>query len=196
MATVCVGDEFTTDSQGKLKLVVEGNPADLAWPYPCAVGTFNGLHRQPNGGMWVAPSPVVAQFSASGSAGGAHVTVPNPVTVIDTATISITNPSTCMSAFVFLFVSIDVDLFLPPGADAEAAVLMGGNELFHQTNPSPAGGSEMYTHAEIPVPQFTGTLTPGQTLAFSRDIQLSDGDGGALYGQDRWTIRAIVIAVP
>lgn len=196
MAEVCVGDEFEVDVNGRLKINIAGDPPDLAWPYACAVGSFNGLHRVPGGGLWAPPTPVVAQFTASGSSGGAHVAIPAAITTIDTASISITNPSTCMGALVFMFVSVDVDLFLPPGADAEAAVLLGGNELFHQTNPAPANGSEAYTHAEIPVPQFTEVLTAGQTLAFSRDIQVGDGDGGALRGQDRWTIRAIVMAMP
>lgn len=181
---------------GRLHVHIEGSPADLAWPYPCPVATFNALKRQPNGGLWVPPSVKVSQLDAFGTTGGAHITVPAALTTIDTATISITNPSTCFTAMVFRWISVDVDLFLPPGTDSEAVVLLNGNEMSRDTNPAPAAGSEMAVHHELVLPQLFSTLAPGATTSFPLPIQVRDGDGGAMYGQDRWAIRAIVLAVP
>jgi hypothetical protein len=197
MASICVGEEFTTDAQGKLKLVIDGNPADLAWPYPCAVGAFNSLKRTPSGGLWAPPVPVAAAQDAFGTShSGINTPVPVAFTTVDTMTISLTNPSTCMSAKVLRFLSVDVDLTYPPGADSQATIRVSGNEMFTTENPAPASGTSMSTHVETVLPQLFSTLAPGQTLAFNTLIEVGEGAGGTTYGEIRWAIRAFMLALP
>lgn len=195
MAAVCVGPEFTVDEDGRLRITGEGDRPDAAWPYPCSPGAANGLRRVPGGGLWVAPPPIVAQYTAQGTSGGPHVAVPAAVTQIDIAAIELTNPSTCVETLVLRWISVDVDLYLPAGSDAEAAVYANGNELYRMTNPAGDGGSEMTNHAEMVLPLLNSTLAPGMTDTFSVPIQVGSGDGGAMYGQCRWTVRALVMAV-
>lgn len=194
---ICVGDEFTTDVNGRLKLVIDGNPVDLAWPYPCPVGANNALKRTPGGGLWVPPSPKAGAFDAFGTShSGISTAVPVAFTVVDTATITLTNPSTCFSAYVLRFVSVDVDLVHPPGADARGTVRVGTNEMVSIENPAPAGGTSMSEHIETVLPQLFSTLAPGQTLSFPIDIAVGEGTGGTTYGEIRWAVRAFVLALP
>lgn len=194
---ICIGDEFTTDDTGRLKIVIQGNPADLAWPYPCAVATFNPLRRQPSGGLWVPPSPVAGQLDAFGTS-HSGITTPVPVgfVTIDTMTIDITNPSTCMSARVLRFLSVDVDVTLPPGADSQATIRVSGNEMVTLENGAPASGTAESFHIEVVLPQLFSTLTPGQTTTFSTLIEAGEGAGGATYGEIRWAIRSFTLALP
>lgn len=193
---ICIGDEFTVDESGRLKIVIQGGPADLAWPYPCAVGTFNPLRRQPSGGLWVPPVPVAGQLDAFGTShSGIQTAVPVAFVTIDTATIDITNPSTCMSARVLRWISVDVDLTLPPG-DSQASIRLAGNELLTIENPAPAAGSNLTFHAELVVPQLFSTLTPGQVATFPSVIEAGEGGGGATYGEIRWAIRSFTLALP
>lgn len=197
MASVCVGDEFTTDGDGKLKIVIDGNPADLAWPYPCAVASFNPLRREPNGGLWVPPVPVAGQLDAFGTThSGINTAVPVAFVTVDTATITLTNPSMCMSARVLRFISLDIDLTFPDGADAGATTRLGGNELFADQNGAPAAGTPVTTHVETVVPQLFSTLAPGATVAFPTIIEVGKGTGGATYGEIRWAIRSFMLALP
>lgn len=194
---ICVGPEFTVDGTGKLKLVIEGNPADLAWPYPCAVGTFNSLKRQPGGGIWAPPTPVLGEQSAFGTTNtGGNIVVPVAFTQVDTASITLTNPSTCMSARVLRFISADIDLTYPPGTDSQATYRIGGNEMFETENGAPASGTSVLTHVETVLPQLFSTLAPGATVNFSTAIDVGSGGGGTTYGEIRWAIRAFMIAVP
>lgn len=197
VASICVGDEFTTDETGKLKLVIEGDPADLAWPYPCPVATNNPLKRQPSGGLWVPPSPKYTAVDAFGTShSGINTAVPVAFTVVDTMSISITNPSDCFSARVLRFLSVDIDMTFPAGADSQGTYRVSGNEMFSTENPAPATGSAMSTHVETVLPQLFSTLAPGQTLLFNTDIEVGEGAGGTTYGEIRWAIRAFVLALP
>lgn len=194
---ICTGDEFTTDANGRLKLVIDGNPVDLAWPYPCPVGTNNALKRTPGGGLWVPPSPKASTLDAFGTShSGINTAVPVPFTVVDTASITLTNPSDCFSAFVLRFISVDLDMTHPAGADARGTVRVGTNEMWSIENPAPAGGSAMTEHNETVLPQLFSTLTPGQTLSFDTDILVGEGTGGTTYGEIRWAIRAFMLALP
>lgn len=194
---ICTGDEFTTDSNGRLKIVIDGNPADLAWPYPCPVGTNNALKREPSGGLWVPPSPKAGQLDAFGTTHtGINTAVPVAFTVVDTATITLTNPSTCFSAYVLRFISVDVDMNHPAGGDARSTVRVGTNEMWSIENPAPAGGTAMAEHNETVLPQLFSVLAPGQTLAYATDISVGEGTGGTTYGEIRWAIRAFMLALP
>jgi hypothetical protein len=197
MATICVGNEFTTDAQGRLKVVIQGSPPDLAWPYPCPVASHNGLKRQPGGGLWTPPPVAFSEASASGAVNtGGSTTVPAAAVVLDQASIQLTNPSGCYSARVLRWVTVDADITLPPGSDSQAGVRLGGNEVWRLENGAPAAGSAVSAHTEVTLPFLASTLAPGQTLTFSVDVGVGGGAGGATYGEVRWAVRAVVLALP
>lgn len=197
MATVCVGDEFTVDGDGKLRLVIAGDPADLAWPYPCPVGANNSLKRLPNGGLWTPPVPVAGAFDSFGTShSGINTVVPVAFTTVDTATITILNPSTCFTAKVLRFISVDIDMTFPAGADSQGTTKTGTNEMFGTENPAPATGTAMTEHVETVLPQLFSTIAPGASATFDIDVQVGEGAGGTTYGEIRWAVRAFVLALP
>lgn len=194
IATICVGDEFTIDPDGRLRLNPEGDPADLAWPYPCPVGTNNGLRRQPGGGLWVAPPPVLATASASGTLVHADSAVPAAMTVVTTAQIQINNPSTCHTASVMTWTTVDVDFDIFE-ADGRAAAQIAGDEYQRWENGAPAGGTNMDMHSQYTHPIIEAvTIPPGGSQLYSYPIAVGFGQGGSTYGDIRWRIAALIFA--
>lgn len=196
MASVCVGDEFTVDSSGRLKLQLCGSPAEQAWPFPCPTSE-NGLRVDPDCGLWVPPRGRAALVSATGNTGGVDLAVPSSFTVVETASITVNNPSTCWPAIAFRFVNVDVDFDLPPGTDSRAAAMIGNNEFVTVENPAPAaGGTEMsFNHWEFTQPLIGGAAIPaGGSTTFDDDISVGQGQGGARWREVRWTVRVLVIA--
>ncbi len=196
MPTVCIGDEFETDLDGRLKINIQGDPVDLAWPYPCPVGANNGLHRTPGGGLWVPPSPVIGTAAVQGTLVHASSAVPSAMTTVESADIVINNPSACHTAQVMLWVMVDIDFSIPV-SDARAGARVAADEFFRFENPAPAGGSTwdghiQYTHPIIGAPD----IAPGGVQLYSTPIDVGLGQGGSTYGDIRWGVRALIMAMP
>lgn len=193
---VCVGPEFEADPSGRLRLVICGEPAEQAWPYDCGADLENPVRVDPACGVWIPPYPKMAVVTSTGSTIAGSVVVPGAFTTVETATTSIDNPSWCHVASVLHFVQVDIDLFLPPGADATAATRVNNNEIQRITNPAPGSGTNADNqHVEITVP-IPGTVTvpPGGVQNYSFPIDVGGGTGGARYEQIRWQIKTLVFA--
>lgn len=195
MASVCVGDEFEVDSEGRLKLKLCGSPAEQTWPFACPTSE-NGLRVDPACGLWIPPRGRAALVSATGTSGLVNTVVPAAFTVVETASINVANPSTCWDAIAFRFINVDVDFDLPPGTDSRAAAMIGVNEFNTIENPAPAGGTEMsFNHWEHCQPLIGGAAIPaGGSMLFADDIAVGQGQGGARWREARWTVRVLVIA--
>ncbi|MBA9005907.1 hypothetical protein [Thermomonospora cellulosilytica] len=194
MTTVCIGPEMRPDEQGRLRISLAGAPAEQAWPYPCAPAA-SPLRIDPALGLWAPPPPRLAVVTASGSSGTVNSVVPSAFTIVETAAITITNPSACYPATVLQFVHVDVDLNLPPNGDATAAARVDTNEFLRVTNAAPAGGTNMQNHWEFVEPSFQVAVIPaGGSANFSHPIELGGGTGGARWTRAAWTIKAVVLA--
>lgn len=197
MPTVCVGPELEPDPQGRLRIKLCGTPLEQAWPFPCPPSTRNPVRIDPDCGLWVPPAPALAVVQASGSTAQVQQAVSSDFKTVDTADITITNPSTCYEALVLQMVSVDVDFSLPEGADSHAAARLGGNEFQDVTNPAGSGGTEMsFTHWEYtqPVWDAAAVVPAGGSQAFSTPIEVGQGGGGAQFRGCRWSITALVMA--
>lgn len=53
--TSCLGPEFSLDSGNRIIADLCGPPADQDWPFDCNSRANNGLHRNADGCLWVAP---------------------------------------------------------------------------------------------------------------------------------------------
>lgn len=194
---ICIDEGFEVDENGRLSHKICGDPAQTAWPYPCAVGSAegNGLRVDPDCGLWIPPYAKMATAFASGNTSTTEVTVPAGFTEIEQAEIDVENPSDCYTARVIQWVQVDVDLYLPPGTDSRAAVRINGNSVLALENPAPASGTEMTgVHWDITQTLNTGTIAAGGSNTFTYPIDVGSGQGGARYGQVRWQVRVLVLA--
>lgn len=192
-----MGPELEPDpDDGRLRIRLCGAVAEQAWPFACQPGEGNPLRVDPECGLWLPPPAKVAAVSASGSTAELDQAVPADYAEAEAAEITITNPSACHEAMVFRLVGADVDLSLPPGADAHAAARLGGNEFIDITNPAGSGGTEMsFTHFEYWQP-FSGgdVIPPGGAVTYRTVIEIGQGSGGARYRGCRWSVQALVFA--
>ncbi|MFD1937563.1 hypothetical protein ACFSKW_39460 [Nonomuraea mangrovi] len=194
MPQVCVGPEFSVDPNGRLRLDLCGSPAEQAWPYPCPTSR-NPLRVDPSCGLWVPPYPKAGRASASGTTGGALVTVPAGYTEVAQAEIEVENPSDCYAAIVVQWVQVDVDLYLPAGADSRAGFRINGNAVMANENAAPASGTqETGIHWELTQTLVSGTIPAGGSNTFTAPIDVGSGQGGAQYGEIRWQMRVLVLA--
>jgi hypothetical protein len=191
-----VGPELGPDSEGLLRLNLCGDPAEQAWPYPCSQAAGNPLRVDPNCGLYAPPPPKATLVTASGATAVLDQAVPVAFTTVETAAITINNPSACYPATVLRLISVDVDFSLPAGASAHATARLAGNEYYDMTNPAPAAGTSMpFTHMEYTMPLTSGGTVPaGGSLAFTADIEVGQGAGNARYRGCRWSITALVMA--
>jgi hypothetical protein len=191
---VCVDEGFSVDENGRLTHRICGSPADAAWPYPCA-NTANPIRLDPDCGLWIPPYAKATRASASGQTSTTQHNVPAGFTVVETAEITVANPSPCYQAIIVAWVMADVDFYLPPGTDSRAAFSIGGNSVMAIENPAPAGGTEMSgVHWDQTQPIVSGTIPAGGSNTFTYDIEVGSGQGGAQYGQIRWSIRVLALA--
>lgn len=55
MSSPCLGPEFSLDEGGRVQVDLCGPPLDQDWPFLCSARQNNGLHRNADGCLWVAP---------------------------------------------------------------------------------------------------------------------------------------------
>lgn len=196
MVNVCVGPELEPSPDGRLRIRLCGGPPEEAWPYPCVPGQGNPLRVDPDCGLWLPPRPQAAMVAAAGATAQLDQIVPEEHVVVETAQISVTNPSACHEAMVLRMVSADVDFTVPAGAGAHVSARLAANEYQDFRNPAPASGTALsFTHFEYWEPMIDGeVIPPGETVTYSADIEVGQGTGGARYRGCRWKVRALVLA--
>jgi hypothetical protein len=191
---VCVGPEFEVDPDGRLRLSLCGDPAETAWPYPCPTSE-NPLRKDPTCGLWIPPYAKAARATASGSTSSTQQTVPAGFTEVEQAEIDLVNPSSCYPAIAISWCQVDVDFYLPAGTDSRAGFTVSGNSVMALENPAPNTGTEMSgVHWDMLQPIAHGTVAAGGTNTLTIPIAVGSGQGGAQYGQIRWTIMSLILA--
>jgi len=194
MATVCIGPEFQPDTEGRLRLRACGDPAEQEWPFPCPPNVANPLRVDPACGLWIPPAAEIGVVQVNGSAtsGGP---IGDAFTQIDSADITLTNPSPCYPARVVRLVNVDIHYNIPPG-DARAGCRVAGNSIQLIENPAPSTGSEMTeVHWEATRPVLSTTLIPpGGQQTYTAPIEVGNGQGAARWTQVFWDVTALIIA--
>lgn len=98
--TSCLGPEFSLDDGGRIVLDLCGDPLDEDWPFDCSARLNNGLHRNDDGCLWVAPAASGLAFVQTGAVSCAlfcgYSTSAAPYNTA-VASLSITNTDLCRS---------------------------------------------------------------------------------------------------
>lgn len=100
MTSPCLGPEFALDDGDRIVIDLCGPPIDEDWPFPCSTRLNNGLHRNEDGCLWVAPQASGFAFVQTGAATCALFCGYNTSAAVygtSIASLSITNTDTCRS---------------------------------------------------------------------------------------------------
>ncbi|MGW1801500.1 hypothetical protein ACWCQN_37690 [Streptomyces sp. NPDC001984] len=187
-ATITSGAGLT--GNGSASTPVKANVG--TWPYPCPVDTAGGvvvtdstgkLRGEPRG------SASFAQFFDERTYN--DVVVPDPTTVVDTFSATVTNPSTCLTALVIAEQEVDIWLVLPTGAGA--ATGFDGDEMYYVKNSGT--GTIIGAHSQGTKVLSRGTLAPGATTSVSFGAQVGRGSAGAYYYRIQYALRVLMIAL-
>lgn len=111
MASVCVGNEFSVNAQGQLKIELAGDGPDIAYP----AGAVNYLRRDPNLGLYVLPT-YVTRIRADSGLKVLEVLMANGDCRQDELNVQITNVSPVRPSFAHLSVTHWTQCRLDPGA--------------------------------------------------------------------------------
>ena len=68
MTSPCLGPEFALDGANRVTIDLCGPPNDQDWPFDCNARLNNGLHRNEDGCLWVAPQASGGALVSTGSA--------------------------------------------------------------------------------------------------------------------------------
>jgi hypothetical protein len=160
-----------------------------AWGYACDVDTYAGqvycdtsgqLRSEPRGRATYTQDSVNQSYPAT--------VVPTGFdNVIETRTLSITNPDPCRPAFVVCEVEVDVDFDLAPGAAAAAGITTDEMQYFHNTG----SATQQDVHCQV-TKVYNRTIAPGGTLIEPLAITMGRGAGGATYNRIQSFMRAFV----
>lgn len=182
-ATVTAGCGLTGDGSAGAPITANTSP----WAYPCDLDTNAGLvycdstgklRSEPRGRTFYDQS-VVNSFPAD-------VLVPATYpTVVETRSLTITNPDPCRDMFVIFETELDVDITYPPGAGA--AYGLPGDEQGYYMHTGTATVTDLHTQL---TKVFRGTVPAGGTFTYNLDIALGKGSGGATYNKIQTFIRA------
>lgn len=147
------------------------------WPYPCLVTAGSVVSCDSTTGLlWGAP-PYKNMFFGQSFNQNFNLAVPNPDTTITTITVNATNPDNCRSARAVVARMIDVDFTLPVGATA--TTMINADHMEFRQNTGTATQTTVHNQ-EVKIGDG-GTVPPGATTAFTFQVGLSRGSGGALY---------------
>ncbi|MFF3665483.1 hypothetical protein [Microtetraspora malaysiensis] len=192
---VCVDSGFAILPDGRLTHHIAGDPAPKAWPYTCPPGQNNPIRLDPDLGLWLPPYPKAGTASASGQTSSTQRDVPDAWTEVETAEITVRNPSTCHPAICVQFVQADVDFYLPAGTNARAGYRLYSNSMMAVGNGAPASGTAVNgVHWEGTQVIAGGTIPAGGSATFTALIEVGSGRGNAQYGQIRWQYRVLMLA--
>lgn len=200
MATVCIGDEFSVDMDGRLRLNVANGtvhaPAVEAWPYSAAdpTASSNSIRYDSALGLWVDPPSHSSSISSVGSTTAGAGAVPSVASTIASPSVVAINPSTSRWAQVLQMLAVDVYHTLPAGASASISCICEGDEWLHSVNPAPAAGTAMSgCHSEYQRILVGITLAPGETRMITRDLSIK-GSGGATWSQATWKNNLLIVS--
>ncbi|WP_328638349.1 hypothetical protein [Streptomyces canus] len=165
-----------------------------AWPYACNVDTFGGgVYCDSQGRLRSEPRGMISFTNYGESRDYNDIPVPAAQnTVIDSFSVTITNPDTCRPAKVFTEREIDVWMVLPAGAGGGTG--QGSDEMFYVRNTGT--GSMVGVHAQgTKFLTESFTLGPGASAPISLSATAGRGSGGAYYYSIVFLLRAMIISL-
>lgn len=168
------------------------------WPFPCPQNAANAteifcdpvtgqLQGEPRGAMvfdqqFVTTTPAPTAVPAGAGAGTA---VGPPLSL------TVANPSTCLSAWTFIEIEVDADFDLPAGGTAE--LMIDGDVMWRDQNRGATTQQDVHTQGTKVV--SGGMIAPGASLNVTNELRMRGGAGGATYDRTQLTGRAWVIAI-
>lgn len=184
---ICVGDEFTVDPTGKLKLKLCGSPADVE---PCA-STENLIKRSATCGLHAPRSRIISSQGFETTL-YPNLVVPAAPTLIKSFSLDVVNPDPCRPAVLNIEEEVDVNVDLPAGG--RAAFQIGTNEHHQFDNRGTSTVANTHTTG-TKVFWNVATIPAGGTQTVTLDVSLRDGAGNATYNRIETVIRAQLLIV-
>lgn len=117
MTSPCLGPEFSLDDGDRIQVDLCGPPNQADWPFDCSARLNNGLHRNEDGCLWVAPQASGIALVTSGSASCAFFcgySASAAVYGTSIASLTLTNVDLCRSRSYF--VHTDYNYLVTPGS--------------------------------------------------------------------------------
>ncbi|MET8609836.1 hypothetical protein [Streptomyces misionensis] len=187
-ATVSTGCGLTGD--GSAGAPVKANTG--AWPYSCDVTAVGGVVAcDANGQLRSEPRGTASFTNYFDDRQYKDLAVPDTTTVVDTYSVTITNPSPCLPCLVCIEQEVDTWMVLPAGAGAAAG--FDGDEMYYTKNTGSSSISGVHCQLSKFLPR--GTLAPGASMAVGFGAQLGRGNAGAYYYRIQFVLRALLIAL-
>lgn len=162
------------------------------WPYTCDPLTQGGVVSCDPSGVLVGEPRSRSQAFSTSLDTPYNNAVPTTLTqsnLIQTISLSATNPDPCRAATVIQLQEMGFALTLPPGGRAEYGFL--NNNMVNHTNRGTTNETDFYVQVAKAVP--LGTIAPGATQTFSFGMYLGQGTAGATYTQGRAILRVLMI---
>lgn len=189
-ATVSTGCGLTGDGSG-------GSPVKAntgVWPYPCDAETHGGVVVcDANGVLRSEPRGQVNFFEMNESRNYPNRPVPAALdTIVDTFSLTFTNPDTCRPAFVMVEREVEVDFNLPVGAGAGYG--HDTDDVYYMRNTGTSAITNIYTQT-TKVYRNTSGLPPGGATTISLGIGMGRGSGGATYSRIQCILRAFLFSL-
>lgn len=185
MARVCVGCGLTTDSGGVL---ITNTPA--SWPFSCDQEDEGAdVYCSPvDGALRIAPPTLATTYQNEGSAGTNTITDGN-TELVDLIEYTLTNPSPCHSAQVFMTAEADPHIVLNDGESYRVDI--AGDQYMRFSNFS---GTTMDTVRWQLARSEVFTLTPGQVLVANWGIAITAQGGDVVMDEVSWRVHALIVA--
>ncbi|MFF4900408.1 hypothetical protein [Streptomyces sp. NPDC001068] len=162
------------------------------WPYTCPVNTAGGVVVVDSTGKLRGEPRGSASFTSFFDDRTYNdVAVPDPTTVVDTFSATLTNPSSCLPCLAVVEQEVDIYLVLPAGAGA--ATGFDGDEMYYTRNTGTS--SIVGAHSQGTKVLSRGVIAAGATLAVSFGAQVGRGSAGAYYYRIQYTLRALLLAL-
>lgn len=185
---VACGDEFTTGSNGELR--VRGAVRNAAWPYATAGPTTgNALNVDPDQGLWaVRRDPIVVDVLKA-SSGGSQSIAAGKVFTYPAQDVKVTNPSSVQRAVVFFtwFYAWSVNIAANAVADVQGSIIRLNNRTTPNwqhlaTNHNQAKGitNPTWTWIGSRTDVDTEYLEVGQASTYRIQLRVLCGPNGSL----------------
>lgn len=164
------------------------------WAWPCADTEGEEVYcRASDGRLIVDPPTLTFHDQAFTTSTFANLAVPAGAAalVIASATVNITNPSTCRSAMTMFELEVDIDFNLP--AAAAAVAQLNGDAMVRHQNTGGTTQTQVHVQGSKVVPG--ADLVPGGVAVGVTDGGVSNGAGGATYSRAQVTNRGWAWAI-
>lgn len=163
-----------------------------AWPYPCGAEAYGGGVYCDSAGMLRSdPRPLTDYVQSQVNQAYPSTAVPSALdTVIETRTLSVTNPDPCREAMVLVEAELDVDFDLPASSGAAAGITTDEMQYFANRGTSTA----LDVHCQV-TKVTRQTIPAGGTISIPLEVTMGRGSGGATYNRIQSFIRAFVFVL-